>query len=131
MRVETQFSVFLINKPGVLGSVTGALAEAGVNLFALSLSDLGEHGVLRLVCGDADKTRQVLRETHDRWTETDVLVIPIGNEPGAFASLTEKLAHGKVNVIYAYCTADEDGGGTSTAIFKVADPQKAMELLGG
>ncbi|HDY65900.1 MAG TPA: ACT domain-containing protein [Phycisphaerae bacterium] len=131
MRVETQFSVFLINKPGVLGSVASALGEAGINLFALSLSDLGEHGVLRLVCKDAEKTRQVLRETHDRWTETDVLVIPLGNEPGAFAALTQKLAHERINVIYAYCTANEDGGGTCTAIFKVADPQKALELLSG
>lgn len=130
MRVETQFSVFLINKPGVLGSVAAALGEAGVNLFALSLSDLGEHGVLRLVCKDAEKTRNVLRETHDRWTETDVLVIPLGNEPGAFATLTQTLTDANINVTYAYCTANEAGGDVCTAIFKVPDPQKALELLG-
>ena len=53
MHVATQFSVFLINKPGVLASVTGALASAGVNLTALALMDSGEHGALRVVCSDA------------------------------------------------------------------------------
>jgi hypothetical protein len=131
MRIETQFSIFLINKPGVMGSVTRALAEAGVNLFALSLSDSGEHGVLRVVTSDPRKTQEVLKETHDRWTETDVLVLPIGNEPGIFADLTGKLAEAGLNVTYAYCTADEDGTGTTTAVFKLAEPDKAMSVLKG
>ncbi len=129
MHVETQFSIFLVNRPGVMDAVTCALAEAKVNLFALSLSDSGEHGVLRIVCNDADKARDVLRETHDRWTETDVLVVPIGNTPGAFEAVTRKLAAASVNINYAYCTADRDGGGTSTAIFKVADAEKAQAAL--
>ena len=36
MRVSTQFSVFLINKPGVLASVTGALSKAGVDMNQIS-----------------------------------------------------------------------------------------------
>lgn len=35
MEVQTQFSIFLINKPGVLADVTTALAEANVNITAL------------------------------------------------------------------------------------------------
>lgn len=129
MRKETQFSIFLINKPGVMAAVTGALAEADVNLFALSLSDSGEHGVLRVVCGEAEKTREVLRETHDRWTETNVIVMTIGNEPGQFGKLVGKLAAAKINITYAYCTANETGG-TTTAVFKIADIDKAMKVLG-
>ncbi len=129
MHVDTQFSIFLVNKPGVMDAVTRALAEANVNLFALSLSDSGEHGVLRVVCSDAKKARDVLRETHDRWTETDILVVPIGNTPGAFESITRRLAASEINIFYAYCTAAQDGSGTSTAIFKVADVEKAVAAL--
>ena len=129
MHVDTQFSIFLVNQPGVMDSVTRALAEANVNLFALSLSDSGEHGVLRVVCNDADKAREVLRETHDRWTETDVLVVPIGNTPGMFESITRKLAASNINIFYAYCTAAQDGTGTSTAIFKVVDVERALTAL--
>lgn len=128
MRTDTQFSIFLINQPGVMAAVTEALSAAGVNLFALSLSDSGEHGVLRVVTTNPDKTREVLRETHDRWTETDVLVVPIGNEPGAFGQAAKKISDAGVNTLYAYCTANPEADVT-TAIFKVVDPEKAKAAL--
>ncbi len=128
MRTDTQFSIFLINQPGVMAAVTEALADAGVNLYALSLSDSGEHGVLRVVTTDAEKTRQVLRDTHDRWTETDVLVVPIGNQPGAFGQAAKKISDAGVNTLYAYCTANPDTELT-TAIFKVANIDKAKAAL--
>ena len=102
MQVMTQFSVYLINKPGVLAAVTGALAEANVNIIALALMDAGEHGALRMVCDDADKTRKVLNETHDRWTEAEVLALEMDNRPGGFSELTRKLAAERTNITYAY-----------------------------
>jgi hypothetical protein len=130
MRVDTQFSVFLINKPGVLASVTEALAKARVNLIALALMDSGEHGALRLVCDDADKAREVLGKAHDRWTETDVVVLDLDNEPGSFAAIAKLLAEEHVNITYAYCTGGAFGGKT-TAVFKVGEVKKTLKLLEG
>jgi hypothetical protein len=131
MRLETQFSVFLINKPGVLAAVTGALAEAKVNITALALMDSGEHGALRLVCDDADTTRKVLGKIHDRWTECEVIVIELENKPGAFAEVAKRLADEHVNITYAYVSSGAPGGRT-TAVFKLNQPdiQKAMKLIG-
>ena len=129
MRKETQFSVFLINRPGVLASVTGALAKAGVNILALSLSDSGEHGVLRILTDDDARTRTVLNDEHDRWTETDVIVFKLEDQPGAFSDAAAKLSESSVNVLYAYCTGGFDTGVTY-AVFKVADTEKAMSVLG-
>ena len=58
----TQFSVFLVNKPGVLAQVTGALAGAKVNLVAVTLVDSQEHGVLRMVAEKPEAAREVLRK---------------------------------------------------------------------
>jgi len=128
MEIRTQFSIFLINKPGVLAGVTGALAKARVNIIALALMDAGEHGTLRIVCDDAEKTRQVLGKAHDRWTESDVLVLELVNTPGAFAAVSERLAAEHVNITYAYCTGGAPKGRT-TAVFKVADLKKAQRIL--
>ncbi len=128
MRIATQFSVFLINKPGVLAAVTGALAEANVNMSALALMDSGEHGALRLVCDNSETARKVLAETHDRWTETDVLVLDLSNRPGSFADIARVLAEAGVNITYAYCTSGERDSGT-LAVFKIADLPKAMDVL--
>ena len=128
MKTQTQFSVFLVNKPGVLASVTGALAKAKVNILALTLMDSMEHGVLRIVCDPAEKAREILGQAHDRWTETDVLVLELENKPGAFAAIAEKLAEEHVNISYAYGTGGAKGGRT-TAVFKVADMNKAQKIL--
>jgi len=128
MRIDTQFSIFLINKPGVLALVTGALAKARVNLLALTLMDTGEHGVLRIITDDADTTRKVLGSAHDRWTETEVLVLELDNRPGAFAAAAGKLAEEHVNITYAYCSAGGRGGRT-TAAFKITDLKKAQKVL--
>ncbi|MCK5114313.1 MAG: ACT domain-containing protein [Phycisphaerae bacterium] len=128
MRIDTQFSIFLVNRPGVLAKVTNALSKAGVMIFALSLSDSGEHGVLRIVTTDPELTRKVLNEAHDRWTETEILVVPMSNETGTFAVLINKLAAAKINVSYVYCTAPESGG-TTNAIVKLTDPASALNLL--
>jgi len=129
MHLETQFSIFLVNKPGVLATVIGALAKAKVNVVALTLTDYEEHGVLRVVCDNANLARTVLGKAHDRWTETDVLVLELPNEPGAFASVAGTLADEHINISYAYSTGGARGGHT-TAVFKVVDLKKAMKVLG-
>ncbi len=128
MAVDIQFSVFLVNKPGVLAQVTTALAKAKVNLVALTLVDSSEHGVLRIVCEDADKARKILAKTHDRFTETEVIVLDLTNQPGAFAVAAQQLAEAHININYAYCTGGAAGGRT-TAVFKVADLKKAIKVL--
>ena len=130
MQVRTQFSVFVVNKPGVLAGITGMLAEAGVNLEALSLADSGEGGVLRCVCDNVEPARKVLAQHHDRWTETEVLVLEMTHRPGGFAGIAKKLGDAHVNISYAYATASTQAG-TTIAVFKVADMNKAKEVLGG
>ncbi|MDP6633863.1 MAG: hypothetical protein QGG42_03115 [Phycisphaerae bacterium] len=128
MHIETQFSVFLVNKPGVLAVVAGALAKAKVNVSALTLMDSVEHGVLRLVTDNAPAARKVLGKSHDEWAESDVLVMELDNNPGAFARVATVLAGAHINISYAYCTGGAVGGKT-TAVFKVADIKKAKKLL--
>jgi hypothetical protein len=128
MHDMTQFSIFLVNKPGVLASVCEELTRSRVNMIALTLVDSMEHGVLRIVCDQPDIAREVLGRTHDRWTETEVLVLELKNEPGAFVAVAQKLADQHINISYAYATAGAAHGRT-TAVFKVADLKKAHKVL--
>jgi hypothetical protein len=90
--------------------------------------DSGEHGALRIVCSDPDKTRAVLAKTHDRWTETQVLVTELDNAPGSFAAVARALTDAGVNVTYAYFSGEPNGGKTTTVI-KAADLEKAVQVL--
>jgi hypothetical protein len=90
--------------------------------------DSGEHGALRIVCDNPDVARDVLSKTHDHWTEAQVLVLNLNNNPGTFADVAETLAGEHVNITYAYLSSGAAGGRT-TAVFKIADMEKAMKIL--
>jgi hypothetical protein len=124
-----QFSVFLVNKPGVLAQVTSALAAAKLNLMAMTLVDSQEHGVLRMVVENEPETRQVLGKLNLPMTETEVLCLDLPNRPGALADVATLLGQNHININYAYCTSGAPGGRT-TGVFKVADLNKARHVLG-
>ena len=128
VNVLVQFSVFLVNKPGVLAQVTGALAAAKVNLVAVTLVDSQEHGVLRVVTEKPEQARSVLKKLNLPLTETEVLSIDLPNRPGALADVATLLGTNHININYAYVTSGAAGGRT-TGVFKVADQSKAIHVL--
>jgi hypothetical protein len=127
MTTYTQFSVFLVNRPWVLTQVCRALAEAKVNIVAMTMMDAMEHGVMRLICANADKARDALQRMNFTMTETEVLAVDMPNKPGAAAEVCEKLATGKVAISYMYCSTA--GSGKAIGIFKVGSLAKAKKAL--
>jgi len=128
LKVEKQFSVFLANKPKVLAEVCQALAEAKINVRAMSMMDSVEHGVLRVVVGDAGNARKVLQKLSLPIQETDVLCVTLPNRPGAMADLLIRLASASIKLSYAYVTAGATGGKT-VAVMKVNNLAKAQRAL--
>jgi len=126
--VQTQFSVFLVNKPGVLASVTGMLADAGANITAMAMMDSVENGVMRFVCDDPDQARTILGSTGEHWSETDVLVVLMNNEAGTIAKAAKLLSDEHISVAYAYITGGA-GDGITNAVFKVSDTTRATDVF--
>ena len=128
MRIATQFSIFLINKPGILAQILNELAKAKVNIIAITMMDSVEHGVLRLVAAQPKHAREILKHISVQVNESKVLCVTLPNKPGALASVATKLSEAHININYCYVTAGARGGKT-TGILKVADLQKAMKVL--
>ena len=126
--IQTQFSVFLVNKPGVLASVTKMLAEDGVNVIAMAMMDSVENGVLRFICDAPDTARLTLARTEEHWSETDVLVVMMSNETGTLAKAAQLLSTEHLSVAYAYITGGA-GDGITNAVFKVSDTARAVETF--
>ena len=128
METTKQVSVFLENKPGRLAQLLSALAGEKVNVVALSIMDSHEHSVLRLVTNDVKQTTQVLKTLNTHYTEAEVLMVELRNQPGALAHVCEQLAAEHVNIDYAYCSS---GGrnGKVFGVFKVSNLEKAAKVL--
>jgi len=130
MHVATQFSIFMVNKPGVLAQVLSEFAQAKINITAITMMDSVEHGVMRVVFAAPEKARKVLEKLNMPYNETGVLCVTLTNQSGALAAVAEKLSRNHINISYAYCTAGAKGGRT-TGILKVANVAKAMKVLEG
>ena len=128
MHIATQFSIFMVNKPGVLARVLGEFAQEKINIIAITMMDSVEHGVMRVVFAAPEKAKRVLARLNMPYNETSVLCITLANKSGALAAVAEKLGKNHINISYAYCTAGAKGGRT-TGILKVADVKKAMKIL--
>ena len=128
MYIATQFSIFMVNKPGVLAQALGEFARAKINITAITMMDSVEHGVMRVVFADPADAKDILSKLNMPYNETEVLCITLDNKSGALASMAEKLARNHINISYAYCTAGAKGGKT-TGVLKVADVKKAIKVL--
>src|SRR5690349_11278914 len=109
-RTDIQFSVFLVNKPGVSAQVTRAMSDAKLNILAMTLVDSQEHGVLRVVTDNAAASRTALTRLNLPMTETEVLCLDLSNRPGALADIASLLGENHININYAYCTSGAPGG---------------------
>ena len=128
MHIEKQFTIFMINKPGVLSQILTEFATAKINIIALTVMDSAEHGVLRVVAVAPEKMRKILTKLNMQYNETEVLCVNLANRSGAFAAITKKLAKAHINISYAYCTAGAKGGRT-TGILKISGIKKAIKIL--
>lgn len=128
LRTQTQFSIFLANKPGVLAQVCRHLASDKINIVAMCLMDTTEHGVLRLVAEDEAQARRSLQLLNVASTESKVMLVTLPNRPGALSDVVERLGAAHVSVNYAYVTTGAAGGKT-IGILSVSDSAKAGKIL--
>ncbi len=124
--IETQLSLFLVNQPGVLADVCKTLGDNSINIRGISVSDTVDHAVVRLVVDNPKQAIHLLGEHGVLVVENEVLALDLGHTPGEMAKVARKFAQGKVNIEYAYGTADST---KATIFFRVSDPRKAMRLL--
>ncbi len=125
---EKQLTVVLENHPGTLADVCSCLAVKEINILALSIAEMIDTGELRIVVNNARRAKALLEECGFDVLESEVLVVEMTNEPGVMAQIARRLAKGRVNIEYAYCSASKDGNRV-LGVLKVSDASKALDLL--
>lgn len=131
METVKQLSVRLVNKPGRLAAMLSALNKGKVDFRALVVMDSGDRGTVRFVPDDFAVATEVLDKINIRYETTEVLLVEVPSQPGAFRKICERLAADHLNIDYAYhsfgCQKGIKGGGL--AVVKVNDLNKAQRIL--
>ena len=97
-----QITVFLENKPGRLEEVTKCLADEAINVYALSLADTADFGILRLIVSDPEKTQMILKEKNFMAKIADVIAVAMDNNPGSLYKILKELKHLDASIEYMY-----------------------------
>lgn len=124
-----QISVFLENKPGTLNKMTKVLADAGIDIRALSLAETKDFGIARMIVDDIISAAHTLKEADFVANMNSVLAYAIPDEPGGLNNLLEKFSEAKVNIEYMYSCIMDIGADHAYMIFRVADTKNAEAAL--
>jgi hypothetical protein len=123
-----QISVFLENTTGRLGEVTRTLAQAGINLRAISIADTADFGILRLIVDKNEEAVTALSIAGFTTRQTAVAAVEIEDVPGSLAKLMELFQKSQVNIEYLYASL-EGKAGKAVVIFKLEDHDKGFKIL--
>lgn len=126
--IITQLSVFLENKPGRLFDVTDALAESGIDISALSLSDTAEYGVLRLILSNPEKAKQIISDLGVVVKTTKTLAVAIDDIPGGMANFLKIFNDNGLDVRYMYACVGRVSG-KALMVVKLSDTEKGEAIL--
>lgn len=123
-----QLSVFIENKPGRLAEITEVLAEAEVDIRAISVADTSDFGILRVIVDRPKEAVIALKEHGMTVSLTNVLAVGISDERGAFAEVIRVLANAGIDVEYIYAFVSRDKG-KAYVIIRTDKSARAAEVL--
>lgn len=122
-----QLSVFVENKPCSLSGTVKHLADAKINIRAMSIADTKDFGILRLIVSDVDKAKEVLG-SESLVVVTDVVAAGMKDESGSLYNILSVLGDEDINLEYMYAfTASSDMG--AFVVLRVDDNEKAESVL--
>ena len=94
-----QISVFLENKRGKLAEVTGVLADNNIDMWAISIADTTNFGILRIIVDDPDKAVDVMRNAGYTVSTTEVLAVEVPDQPGGLHQVLDILRKEGISIV--------------------------------
>jgi len=126
-----QVSVFLDNHPGSLSEVMAHLDKNQIKIFALSIADKGEFGLVRMITDDPKRATRILEGAEFNLAKSkkniEVIVIVI-TEKNHVSKITKVLSDSGLNIDYAYSSAVHLNG-KFALILRVNELEKAEKTL--
>ena len=126
--IMDQVSVFAENKPGAIADIAAKLAEAGIDLKALTIADTTEFGIVRFLSDSPKKALALLKLNGWVASLTPVVAVRMDDSPGALAQILMTFSAEDVMVEYMYAfVAQEEGH--AYVVLRVQDAERAERLL--
>ena len=124
-----QISVFLENRTGQLAEITKLLADANVDIRAISIAETADYGLARLIVDDSYKASNILLQHGDILSMTPVWAVEVPDRPSGLADLLNILADVGVDVEYMYSLfTNKDNH--AYMVLRISDEPSFLDALG-
>lgn len=126
-----QVSVFLDNHPGSLSEVMEKLDQYQIRIFALSIAEAGEFGLVRLILEDPAKATKALEDADFNLAKSRKnieVTVALITEKDRVSRITKVLGEGGLNIDYAYSSAVHMDG-KFALVLRINDLEKAEKIL--
>jgi hypothetical protein len=108
------------DRPGTLARAMSAVSKAGINIDGYSEMN----GVVHVLTTDLPATRRCLNEAGFHVVqEQQVMIVEVEDEPGAAATVFQKIADAHINVRYSYMATG------NRLVISAGDPQALMKAV--
>lgn len=123
-----QVSVFAENKPGKINRITEILEEKKVNIRAITISDSGDYGIIKLILDKPSEGCEALKGAGVAATLKNIVAVKISDSPGGLHKASNVLADNGVNVEDA-CGFTIREGNEAVFVFQVQDVKGTEKIL--
>ena len=123
-----QVSVFAENKPGKLSRITEVLGKNNINIRAITISDTGDYGIIKLLLDKPVEGNEFLQNEGIASTLVSIVAIKIDDTPGGLHKATSIISSKNINVEDAYgFTIKEQNH--AVFVFQVKDVPSTEKVL--
>ena len=121
-----QISIFMENRPGQLSAICRVLAEANINIAALSLADTSDFGIVRMIVDDHEKAKEILTGKGHVVNVSQVVAVCVPDRPGGMAEVMAVLDKAGASIEYSFAFHK---GEKAVLVFRFADNATAARAL--
>ena len=123
-----QFTVFLQNKVGRLQQLVRAFEEHEGRIVALSIEESGDAALVRIICSDPDRGKDILDTNGFTYGETDILAVELPKRTKQpLIAICAALLTAEINIHYAYPLLLRPHG--PTLALYVDEPTLAAQIM--
>lgn len=123
-----QVSVFAENRPGKIERITGVLMRENIDIRAITISDSGDYGIVKLLVDRPQEAVDALKEDGIAASLRDIVAIRVNDKPGGLHEVASILTKNDVNVEDAYGFIVERKK-DAVFVFQVQDVRRTEKLL--
>ena len=123
-----QVSVFAENRPGKIERITGVLMRKNIDIRAITISDSGDYGIVKLLVDRPQEAVDALKEDGIAASLRDIVAIRVNDKPGGLHEVASILTKNDVNVEDAYGFIVERKK-DAVFVFQVQDVRRTEKLL--